>query len=248
MEPSKIADGPRKRAKTALFVPPVEASTWAARQEGSRKVAATGKQKGKAHRGDRMRAAAVLLQLPVEKGFRTQTLWLARDTPDAQRFPLRKDGRSTNLTDQAWGNLQMEMMRALKSAAQTPGGALPHGFKTELCAWYTINVETLSRRDKTWEKTANLLTGIKAGRPTLLDSPLRSELKRANSVCRGRGAAAIAQNITVKGGMYRGKQADHPSAMSVRKHKKTEGYKRVGVKERPVIKSVAAMARRVQFG
>ena len=31
-------------------------------------------------------------------------------------------------------------------------------------------------------------------------------------------------------------------------NKKTEGYKRVGVKERPVIKSVAAMARRVQFG
>ena len=70
MDPSKIADGPRKRAKTALFVPPVEASTWAARQEGSRKVAATGKQKGKAHRGDRKRAAAVLQQLPVEKGFK----------------------------------------------------------------------------------------------------------------------------------------------------------------------------------
>ena len=92
MDPSNIADGPRKRAKTALFAPPAQPSTWAARQEGSKKVAATGKQKGKAHRGGRKRAAAMLRQLPVEKGFKTQTLWLARDTPDALRFPLRRDG------------------------------------------------------------------------------------------------------------------------------------------------------------
>ena len=87
MDPSKNVDGPRKRAKTALFAPPLP--TQAARQGGGRKVAATGKQKGNAHRGDRKRAAAMLQQLPVEKGFKTQTMWRARDTPDAQRFPLR---------------------------------------------------------------------------------------------------------------------------------------------------------------
>ena len=69
MDPSKIFDGPRKRAKVALFAPPPR--TQAARQGGGRKVAATGKQKGKAHRGDRKRAAAMLQLLPLEKGFKT---------------------------------------------------------------------------------------------------------------------------------------------------------------------------------